>query len=76
VLRWSPPDFWKATTWDVMRAQAGYLASKGVKAGNKPAQRKLSKEDVKRLTAFMERVEREDRERNELTRRTGSQDQG
>ena len=74
MLRWSPTDFWKATTWDVMRAQAGYLMSKGIKTGDKPAQKSLGKEDVKRLKAFMERVEREEKERNELTRRTDSQD--
>lgn len=42
-----------------MRAQNGYLASKGVKS-EAESKSGLSGEDVKGLKAFMERVERED----------------
>ncbi|MBP3955390.1 hypothetical protein J8F10_08865 [Gemmata sp. G18] len=65
MLRWPPDAFWRATTWDVMRAQAGYLASKGVKreGGGKAG---LTGEDVKSLKSFMERVEREDAQRKRV----------
>ena len=37
ALRWPPPAFWQATTWDVMRAWEGYAASKGIKKQFDPA---------------------------------------
>jgi hypothetical protein len=30
-LRWSPSDFWGATTWEVADAYEGYAISKGIK---------------------------------------------
>lgn len=52
MLGWPPETFWKATTWDVMRAQAGFLASKGVKPDSG-----LDQEDIRELQKWMDEVE-------------------
>jgi hypothetical protein len=51
VLRWPPDSFWRATTWDVMRAWHGYARSKGISLhGNT----KLTEDDVIELRRMIE----------------------
>lgn len=61
ALRWQPSEFWKATTWDVVRAFDGYAAAKGIK---KPHDERLYPTKEEREELHRRIRERENGKRN------------
>lgn len=50
-LGWHPEAFWRATTWDVMRAWEGHARSKGI---GLPGESVLTQDDVTELRRMIE----------------------
>jgi hypothetical protein len=65
VLQWPPDAFWRATTWDVLRAWEGYAKSKGISLNGNST---LTADDVTELKRMIEE--------DDNARRAGSPDQG